>query len=79
MGYFRMVQFDGIKLCDCDCHKEGTEIMHFLSCCNFCYDKYLTKDGKVVPEQIYPLLRESHLESMTRRLKVLESKKDKVC
>jgi len=36
----------GRKPCDCECHEHGKEIMHFMSCCSFTYQKYV-KDGQV--------------------------------
>ena len=26
--------------CTCDCHKEGTDIMHFQACCDRTYEKF---------------------------------------
>jgi hypothetical protein len=35
------------KLCMCDCHREGWDIMHFMACCDLCGEKYLTAAGEL--------------------------------
>ena len=65
-----MILFKGVKVCDCTCHKEGYSVMHCVACCDLCYVTYLTKDGKIIPEILQPLLDKSRLE------KVIEVKKN---
>ena len=33
--------------CLCECHQIGSSIMHDFPCCNYCYEKYIDKDGDV--------------------------------
>ena len=61
------MKWQDVEICDCECHREGRNIMHFMSCCQFCYDTYLTKDGEIIPEKIQELLRESQLQSLIRQ------------
>ena len=39
-------EFNSI-ICNCDCHKKGTAIMHFHPCCNLTDTKYIKEDGKI--------------------------------
>jgi hypothetical protein len=39
-------------VCMCDCHKEGSQIMHVMECCHFCYKEYLKADGTLI-EEVY--------------------------
>jgi hypothetical protein len=55
------------KVCNCPCHIEGTQIMHMMACCQFCYDKYLTEDGEVITEKLESLQKESYLETLKRQ------------
>lgn len=32
------------EICDCKCHYENQNIMHFLDCCDLCYHKYYDND-----------------------------------
>ncbi len=34
-------------VCHCECHNEELSVMHCVPCCDLCYAKYLTKDGKL--------------------------------
>ena len=34
------------KICNCECHNEGVRIMHFMACCDLCYETYRTQDGE---------------------------------
>lgn len=36
-----------IKLCKCQCHREGELIFHTFPCCPLCDIKYLDKDGNL--------------------------------
>jgi hypothetical protein len=41
-------------LCECECHELGKNVMHFMECCQFCYEKYIV-DGDVDYEKLYTL------------------------
>ena len=60
--------WSGVSVCNCECHKEGKQVLHFMSCCNLCYDTYLTKDGEIIPEKLQPLLRESFTATLERQM-----------
>ena len=34
------------KICNCECHNEGVGVMHFMACCDLCYETYQSADGK---------------------------------
>jgi hypothetical protein len=61
------MKWQEVEICECDCHKEGIQLLHFMACCQFCYEKYLTVSGEIIPEKLQPLLRESHLQSLKRQ------------
>lgn len=42
-------------ICFCDCHKDGCEIIHFMSCCDLCGEKYIFADGKIDTERYLEL------------------------
>lgn len=56
------------KICDCECHKEGTMIMHCVACCEFCYEKYMTPEGVIIPAKLGALMRESYIDRLQRQL-----------
>jgi hypothetical protein len=33
------------EICTCICHKEGFDIRHIRSCCEYTYEKYIDEDG----------------------------------
>ena len=35
------------EICECECHKKGQTIMHFMACCELTYEKYLNEDGSL--------------------------------
>jgi hypothetical protein len=41
-------------VCDCECHK--TTVMHFMACCNQCYQRYYDKDGNFDAGRYYNVL-----------------------
>lgn len=55
------------EICLCECHREGTNIMHAFPCCNLCYDKYLTEDGEPIEAKLKPLLGEGRFERSKRQ------------
>lgn len=59
-----MNNYKGIDICSCECHIEGMTVMHFMPCCQHCDEKYLDKDGKIIPEKIEPILRNEFLEKL---------------
>jgi len=63
------MKFQDVEVCDCDCHRVGRNVMHFMACCNLCYLTYLTEDGEIIPEKLQPLLRKSHLEKTVEVVK----------
>lgn len=38
------------KICTCDCHVQGDNVMHFMPCCEHTYEKYLVRiqGGKII-------------------------------
>jgi hypothetical protein len=38
---------DAKKICKCECHVEGREIMEFMPCCKFCGEKYIFPSGEI--------------------------------
>ena len=36
-----------VKICDCECHKHGHAIRHFMECCDFTYMKYIDENGNI--------------------------------
>lgn len=61
------IEYKGHQICDCDCHKEGVQLLHMMACCNLCYDTYLDKDGNIIPEKLDPLLNETSMETFQRQ------------
>jgi len=57
-----MFLFRGVEVCDCDCHKEGRNIMHFMACCDLCGFDYINHDGSIKEEVLYKLLRMDFVE-----------------
>ena len=55
---------DDIKICRCECHREGRTVMHFAACCRHTYEKYLTKDGEIIPQKVHEVLRINFLSDM---------------
>ena len=39
---------DSNRLCNCRCHRVGTQMRHFSACCNRTYEKYLNQDGSLI-------------------------------
>ena len=39
------------KPCSCLCHRDGFELMHCMPCCDFTYQKYISKDGTIDEER----------------------------
>ena len=33
--------------CICNCHRDGSGIMHIRACCDFCYQKFINTNGTV--------------------------------
>lgn len=44
------------KICTCDCHKEGVDILHFMPCCQLTYQKYIEKDGSINHGKLFRIL-----------------------
>lgn len=57
------------KICTCECHREGVNIMHMMACCQFCYDTYLTLKGEIIEEKLNKIMRESYTETLLRHCK----------
>lgn len=34
-------------ICECECHRDGNNTMHFMECCIFCGCTYISEDGVV--------------------------------
>jgi hypothetical protein len=51
------------KICDCECHKDGTELIHFMSCCFLCGQKYIFADGKIDMVR-YEKLKKEHQDEV---------------
>ena len=34
-------------ICECWCHRDGSQFMHIDECCRFCYQPYISEDGVV--------------------------------
>lgn len=35
-------------VCWCECHREGTNVLHVMPCCSLGSEKYLSVDGKLL-------------------------------
>jgi len=33
------------RICECECHRDGLEVLHCFSCCALTYQKYMDKKG----------------------------------
>lgn len=44
------------KICTCPCHKDGENVIHFMSCCQLCALKYISKDEQIDEERYRQLL-----------------------
>lgn len=42
--------------CTCECHIVGENIMHFMECCPFCYQKWRNPDGSANWQKVYDVL-----------------------
>lgn len=48
-----------MKICKCICHQEGVDILHCSPCCNYTYQKYIDKDGKIDINKYNKLINEN--------------------
>ena len=60
--------------CDCMCHREGAIVRHIISCCDLCYQKFLTPDSVLI-ESAYKFLLEGLEEKKTNIEATKDSKK----
>ena len=35
------------RICECECHRDGNNMMHFEACCGWCGQRYISTDGVV--------------------------------
>ena len=42
----------GLTYCECGCHMDGFNLMHFMSCCDLCYNKYIDAEGNIDMERV---------------------------
>jgi len=61
---------NGVSWCECDCHKDGEDTLHFMECCDVCYKKYINVDGTVDMAR----LRKAVDEHIKRRNQIREEK-----
>ena len=45
--YISRMDIDKDKVCTCDCHKKGFDVMHMMACCEHTYKKYINDDGSI--------------------------------
>jgi len=43
------------RVCMCDCHKDGSQLHHFMPCCSLTYKKYINADGTLDEERLLAL------------------------
>lgn len=48
-------------ICECDCHRDGCDMMHFDACCEWCGRKYISADGVVDVARFGALILERRL------------------
>jgi hypothetical protein len=34
-------------ICECKCHWDSHQVLHFDACCQFCYKKYVDTEGTI--------------------------------
>ncbi len=39
-------------ICLCECHKDGSGLMHCFPCCTLCYARYINEDGTIDDERL---------------------------
>ena len=48
-----------VTWCECQCHMYGNKSMHFMACCDLCYQKYINDDGTIDQAQLDILIAEA--------------------
>jgi len=43
------------RVCMCDCHKDGSGVMHVVGCCRLTYRKYINEDGTLDEDRLLAL------------------------
>lgn len=66
-----MHECDGVRWCECGCHRDGSSLMHIRACCDVGAQKYITTDGLIDPKRLKPLVE----EVKARRVKMEEQAK----
>lgn len=41
--------------CDCMCHREGFNVMHFMPCCGLTYQTYMDENGVIDEDKLKTL------------------------
>jgi hypothetical protein len=54
------------KICMCDCHVKGQQILHFMSCCKYCGESYINTDGSLDMDA-YRLVEEKYRSKSTSK------------
>jgi len=58
--------------CECECHRDrpdGCAVIHFIDCCEFCYEKYINEDGTIDHDRLYAI---KFRKAMIERRKITE-------
>lgn len=59
-------------ICECACHRDGCDMMHFDACCEWCGRKYISADGVVDVVRFGALVMEWRLREKGRERKRAE-------